>query len=58
MNLPNRISRRSSQYGQATLEYTAAAVMVTGSIAVYPLMMNALGTYLRSMYFILTMAMP
>lgn len=44
--------------GQTTLEYIALALMVTGSLAIYPLMMNAMGIYLRSMYFILTMAMP
>lgn len=46
------------RHGQTTLEYAMLAVMITGCLAMYPLMMNALGVYLRSMYVILTMAMP
>lgn len=56
----NNLRRRHSLHprAQSTLEYVAVAAMITGTLAFYPTLINALGVYLKSMQVILAMAMP
>lgn len=41
--------------GQSTAEFAMVAAMVTGSMAIYPMIMNAFGVYLKSMGVVLNL---